>query len=128
MAGKSKYRPKSNGDKGKYLDYVARAKVKPAAVGESVVRVQTGGSRKPFDMFNPPNVIDIWEVNANIDTTPVGKKWCSVQNHLVDKSEFSPKKDAHDGLHPHCRECRNAHARRMYWLKKEADKHMPMAA
>jgi len=123
-------RPKSNGDKGKYLDYVSRAGTKAIAVGSedkhnplmTVVQAQLGGSRIPRDYYNPPNVIDIWEVNPNIKTTPLGKKWCSVCGEWVDKKGFSPKADNSDGLHSYCKECRNAQKRRHYWFEKEANK------
>jgi hypothetical protein len=129
-------RPKSNGDNGKYADYVSRAGVKAVAVGMEdrhnpemiTVQAQLGGRREPKDFFNPPNVIDLWEVNPHIKTTPLGQKWCSVQDHWVDTKEFSDMKGTFDGKHPYCKACRAAHAKRMYWLKKEADVAIAIAA
>lgn len=129
-------RPKSNGDNGKYLDYVSRAGVKAVAVGSedkhnplmTVVQAQLGGSRQPRDYYNPPNVIDIWELNPHINKIPQGKKWCSACGEWVDKVKFSEDQRNRDGLHSHCKVCRADHARRLYWLKKQDAVAMPIAA
>lgn len=131
MAAKRKartyvYRPKSNGDKGKYLDYVARSDLKYDAVGSedrhnpsvAIVQVQSGGSRVPFDIYNPPNVIDIFDLNPDIKLPPVGKKYCSHCTEWVKFEGYSPNKGNRDGLQSWCKMCRAEHARYIYWQEK----------
>lgn len=129
-------RPKSNGDNGKFLDYVSRAGTKGVAVGSEdchnpemvVIQAQLGGRREPRDFFNPPNVIDLFDLNPDIKKIPQGKKWCSACGEWVDKSKYSEDRRNRDGLQPHCKVCRAEHARRMYWLKKDSAVAMPIAA
>ncbi len=109
------HRPKSNGDKGKYVDYVARALVKPAAVGTSVVQVQAGGSRQPRDVNSIPDVVPFY---PEITLIPKGKKWCSHCNEWVKFEGFSPNKGNRDGLQSWCKMCRADHARYIYWQQK----------
>lgn len=120
-------RPKSNGDNGKFLDYVSRAGTKGVAVGVedchnplmTVIQAQLGGSRVPRDYYDPPNVIDLWDVNPEIKTTPLGTKYCVNCGDFVMKEKFSPDKRSRDGLHTWCKACRNEQARRFYWHNKE---------
>jgi hypothetical protein len=107
----------------------ARAGEKPEDNPEiSVIMSGRAPKRQPFDFYNPPSPKNIIELNPGIKLAPPGQKWCSVKDHWVDKSGFTKKDDAFDGLHPYCQDCRNAYKRQMYWLKKEAATSMPMAA
>jgi len=119
-------RPKSNGDNGKYADYVSRAGVKAVAVGSedrhnplmTVIQAQLGGNRQPRDYYNPPNVIDIFDLNPNIKLIPAGKKWCSHCTEWVKLEGYSPNKGNRDGLQSWCKGCRAEHARYIYWQQR----------
>lgn len=124
--GRYVHRPKPNGDSDKYLDYVSRAGVVPKAVGSedrqnplvSVVQVQMGGNRKPKDPNNPPNVIDLFDLNSYIKPSPKGKKYCSHCGEWVKFEGFSADARNWDGLQSHCKYCRAEHARKIYWAAK----------
>ena len=51
-----------------------------------------------------------------------GYKWCSHCAEWVERLNFAENKSLRDGLQKWCRPCANRHARRMYWLSKEAKK------
>ena len=121
------YRPKPLGDGDEFLDRVSLGGVKTVSVGgedrhnPTISIVQTGRSikRQPRDMYNPPNVIDIFDINPNIRMIPAGKKWCSACGDWVDRKGFSEDPRNHDGLQSHCKSCRAEHARKIYWAAKE---------
>lgn len=49
---------------------------------------------------------------------PLDSKFCSACGEWVKRKGFSPDMRNHDGLHAHCKECRNGHARKIYWQTK----------
>ena len=122
------YRPKPLGNGDEFLDRVSLGGVKPVQVGSQdthnpeISVIQTGRSirRQPRDMYNPPNIIDIFDINPNIRMIPAGKKWCSACGDWVDRKGFSEDRRNHDGLQSHCKSCRAEHARKMYWAAKES--------
>ena len=111
------YRPKSNGDKGKFVDYVSRAKVKPTAVGSSVVTVQMGSNRQPIDRVTVPKIVPFY---PEITLIPKDSKFCINCGDWVKRDGFSPDKRSRDGLHTWCKSCRNEQARRIYWHEKHS--------
>lgn len=110
------YRPKSNGDNGKYLDFVSRAGVKSEAVGTNVVQVQLGGQRQPIDRVTVPKIVPFY---PEITLIPKGTKWCSHCGDWVKVEGFSPHKGNRDGLQSWCKSCRAEHARYLYWQEKD---------
>ena len=124
--GRYVHRPKPLGNNDKFLDRVTLAGVKPVAVGSedrhnpqiSIVQVQHSSSRQPRDMQNPPNIIDIYELNPYIKPAPPNSKYCINCGEWRGKDRFSPDSRARDGLHSWCKMCRNEQARRIYWAAK----------
>ena len=61
-----------------------------------------------------------WAARPHIHDVPRGKKYCSCCTEWVDRLEFGEDNRYRDGLRSHCRSCEARHARRHYWLMKEA--------
>jgi hypothetical protein len=59
-----------------------------------------------------------------------GYKWCSACGDWVEVKGFSEDRRNHDGYQNHCKECRAAHARMVYWHQKNSapPAKLPMAA
>lgn len=55
-------------------------------------------------------------------TAPPFTKYCGHCGEWVSKLEFGDNRSTHDGLQKWCKPCANRHARRMYYLAKEAQK------
>lgn len=49
---------------------------------------------------------------------PLDSKFCSACGEWVNRRGFSVDMRNRDGLHAHCKSCRNAHARKLYWHQK----------
>ncbi len=128
------YRPKPLGDGDEFLDRVSLGGVKTVQIGSedrinpTFSVIQTGRSikRQPRDLYNPPNVIDIFDLNPGIKMIPPGKKWCSTCGEWVKVEGYSPDKRNRDGLHSSCKMCRAEHARKIYWAAKHTG--VPQAA
>ena len=65
-------------------------------------------------------MLEIAQMRLGSTSIQANEKWCSECNMVVNVRGFSPKAGTHDGLHPHCKECRNEHARHLYALEREA--------
>ena len=53
-------------------------------------------------------------------TVGKGEKFCCHCGNIRGKQMFSELKTTRDGLHSHCKDCRNEYARFKYYLKKQA--------
>lgn len=50
------------------------------------------------------------------------QKWCSCCAEWGNRLDFAENRSQRDGLQKWCKACANRHARRMYWLMKDAKK------
>lgn len=65
-------------------------------------------------------------IEPEIQPVRPGEKWCSDCGEWKATGRFSPRADTYDGLHPHCKDCRAAHARKMRYNASYAASGMNM--